>query len=58
MERKLFNKSDIFKYIDDIDLDEKLKHLAKKAELKADQDKIEKLQTYESGLQLVEVLFQ
>ena len=49
MERKLFNKSDIFKYIDDIDLDEKLKHLAKKAELKADQDKIEKLQTYESG---------
>ena len=43
---ELVNKFDISEYIDNSELEEKIKTLVTKAELKADQDKIVKLQTY------------
>ena len=38
--KNLVNKSDITEFIKNIDLDEKIKKLSKKAELKAEQDKM------------------
>ena len=43
----LANKNDISDFINSFDLDKKVEKLATKTELKAEQDKIEKLQTYE-----------
>ena len=46
----LVNKSDISGFINNTDFNEKMKTLATKAELKAKQDKIVKLQTYDLSL--------
>ena len=46
----LINKSDISWFTNNRDLDEKIKALARKAELKGEQEKIEKLQTYDSSI--------
>ena len=43
------NKSYVSKFINNADLNEKIKILARKAELQSQQDKIKKLQTYESS---------
>ena len=48
--KELVNKSGISKFINNSDLDTKMKILATKVELKAEQDKIEKLQTNDSSL--------
>ena len=47
-EKELVNKSDICGSIDTSDLDKKIATLAAKVELKADQDKIVKLQAFDS----------
>ena len=46
-QKELINKSDIFRFINASDLNKKIEILAKKAELKAEQDKIVKLETYD-----------
>ena len=46
--KKLINKSDIFGFIYNSDLDKKIEWLAAKKELKEEQRKILKLQPYES----------
>ena len=46
----LINKSDISWFTNNRDLNEKIKALARKAELKGEQEKIEKLQTYDSSI--------
>ena len=46
LDAKEKQKSDIFGFINDSDLHKKIKKLASKAELKAEQDKIVKLETY------------
>ena len=43
--KELVNKTEIYKFINNSDLDKKYKTLATKAELKAEQDKIVKLET-------------
>ena len=48
--KELVDKSDINKFIINSDLDKKIETLATKAELKAQQNKIVKLQTYDSNL--------
>ena len=48
--KELVDKSDIYKFIINSDLDKKIETLATKAELKAQQNKIVKLQTYDSNL--------
>ena len=48
--KELVNKSGISGFINNTDLVEQIKKSATKAELKAQQDKIEKLQTYDSCL--------
>ena len=45
-DKKLVNECHIFGFINDSDLDEKIKTLATKAELKAEQDKIATLQMH------------
>ena len=44
--KEIVNESDISEFIKSADLNENIKTLATKAELKAEQDKIVKLQTY------------
>ena len=48
-EKELVTKSDISGFIDNPDLDKKIGTLATKAELKAEQDKILKLQAFDSS---------
>ena len=48
-EKELVNKSDIFWFIDNSDLEKKIETFAAIAELKADQDKIAKLQVFDSS---------
>ena len=45
--KELVNKFDISKFINSHDLDEKIKTLTTKAELKKGKGKLEKLQTYD-----------
>ena len=49
-QKKLVNESDTSGFISNSDLDNKIKVLATKAELKAEQDKIAKLQPYDLSL--------
>ena len=44
--KKIVNESHISRFINNTDLDERIKKTATTAELKAEQDKITKLQTY------------
>ena len=53
----LVNKSDISKFINYSDLDKKIETLATKAELKAEQHKIVKLQMYELSLFIAQYFF-
>ena len=53
----LFNKFDISGYINNTDLNEKIKTSATKTELKTEQYKIEKLQTDDSSLFIGQVYF-
>ena len=48
--KELVNKSDIFKFINNSDLDKEIETLATNAESKAKEDKIVKLETYDSSL--------
>ena len=52
--KELVNKSDIYKFINNSDLDKKIDTFAAKAELKAEKDKIVKLET--QVLQVIQVL--
>ena len=45
--KELVNKSNIFRFINDSDLNKKIETLATKAELNAEQDKLVKLETYD-----------
>ena len=49
-EKKLVNEPDISRFINNSDLANEIKSLATKAELKADKDKIVKLQAYDLSL--------
>ena len=53
-EKELVHKSYISGFVDNFDLDKKIGTLAAKAELKAEHDKTEKLQTYDSSLFIVQ----
>ena len=55
--KELVNKSDISKFINNFDLDKNIETLATKADLKAEQDKIVKLQTYDSSLYIGQSYF-
>ena len=56
--KELVNKSDLSKFANNIDLDEKIKTLVTKAELKAEQDKIKKMKTYLTQVLLsIKVIF-
>ena len=60
IKKTLLNKSDISGFIMNSDLDKKKKKiatLATKAELKSEEDKIEKLQTYDSSLLICQSYF-
>ena len=46
----LASKNDIYEFINSSDLYKKIETWAAKAELKAEKDKIEKLQTYDSSI--------
>ena len=48
-EKELVNKSDISGFIDNSNLDKKIAALTTKAELKAEKDKIVKLQAFDSS---------
>ena len=48
-EKELLNKSDISGFIDNSNLDKKIAALTTKAELKAEKDKIVKLQVFDSS---------
>ena len=48
-EKELLNKSDISGFIDNSNLDKKIAALTTKAELKAEKDKIVKLQAFDSS---------
>ena len=48
-EKELLNKSDISGFIDNTNLDKKIAALTTKAELKAEKDKIVKLQAFDSS---------
>ena len=49
-EKKSVNESDISRFINNSDLENEIKPLATKAELKIEKDKILKLQTYDLSL--------
>ena len=48
-EKELVNKSDISGFIDNSNLDKKIAALTRKAELKAEKDKIVELQAFDSS---------
>lgn len=54
-QKQLVNKSDIYRFINNFDLYKKLKVLATKAELKAEQDRKEKLEAHDTSFFMVKV---
>ena len=56
--KELVNKSNFSRFIDKSDLDKKIAALTTKAELIAEQDKIEKLQVFDSSYFLGKVHFE